>query len=160
MFRVRRNDLRAAGRLRRRRRHRRRVQRPADRRVLRLRAGHRHLYAGHLRAGGGRPRIVAVSVVHALGGGIFDLDVQVPTAIDPLDYIPILALGMVCALVGVAIMRGVTLTEELFRRSRVPTWLRPAIGGLAVGMLALVDAGGAVVRPRRAGDRRRRARIR
>ena len=27
---------------------------------------------------------------------------------------------MVCALVGIAIMRGVTLTEELFRKSRVP----------------------------------------
>jgi CIC family chloride channel protein len=83
--------------------------------------------------------IVSVSVVHALGGGIFDLDVQVPSSLDALDYIPILALGMVCALVGVAIMRGVTLTEDLFRRSRVPTWLRPAIGGLAVGTLGLVS---------------------
>ena len=56
----------------------------------------------------------------------------------PLDYIPILALGMLCALLGIAIMRGVTLTEELFRRSGVPVWLRPAIGGLALGLLALV----------------------
>ena len=32
--------------------------------------------------------------------------------IEPLDYIPILALGMLCALLGIAIMRGVTLTEE------------------------------------------------
>ena len=62
-----------------------------------------------------------------------------PSSLDALDYIPILALGMVCALVGVAIMRGVTLTEDLFRRSRVPTWLRPAIGGLAVGTLGLVS---------------------
>ena len=45
---------------------------------------------------------------------------------------------MVCALVGIAIMRGVTLTEELFRKSGVPTWLRPAVGGLVVGLLALV----------------------
>ena len=82
--------------------------------------------------------IAAVSVVHALGGGVFDLEVAVPGLIDPLDYIPILALGMVCALVGVAIMRGVTLTEELFRRSGVPGWLRPMLGGLAVGILALV----------------------
>ncbi len=82
--------------------------------------------------------IVAVSVVHALGGGVFDLEVQVPTGIDALDYIPILALGMLCALVGVAIMRGVTLTEDLFRRSGVPPWLRPMIGGLAIGGLALV----------------------
>jgi len=82
--------------------------------------------------------IVAVSVVHALGGGIFELSVPPPGTVDPLDYIPILALGMVCALVGVAIMRGVTLTEELFRRSGAPIWLRPAVGGLAVGTLGLV----------------------
>jgi CIC family chloride channel protein len=81
--------------------------------------------------------IVAVSVVHALGGGVFDLEVQVPSQIEALDYIPILALGMVCALIGVAIMRGVTLTEELFRKSGVPPWLRPCIGGLAVGTLGL-----------------------
>jgi CIC family chloride channel protein len=36
-------------------------------------------------------------------------------------------------------MRGVTLTESLFRRSGVPGWLRPTIGGLAVGTLALVS---------------------
>ena len=82
--------------------------------------------------------IVAVSVVQALGGGPFDLIVQVPTRVDALDYIPILALGMVCALIGIAIMRGVTLTEELFRRSGVPGWLRPLFGGLAVGMMALL----------------------
>ena len=81
--------------------------------------------------------IVSVAVVHGLGGSPFDLDVQVPAAIEPLDYIPILALGMVCALVGIAIMRGVTLTEDLFRKSGVPNWARPCIGGLAVGSLAL-----------------------
>ena len=76
--------------------------------------------------------------MQALGGSIFDLNAQIPPHIEPLDYIPILALGMLCALLGISIMRGVTLTEELFRRSRVPVWLRPAIGGLAVGALALV----------------------
>jgi CIC family chloride channel protein len=62
----------------------------------------------------------------------------VPSRIEPVDYLPILALGMLCALVGIAIMRGVTITENLFRRSRVPGWARPAIGGLAVGLLALI----------------------
>ena len=83
--------------------------------------------------------IVAVSVVQALGGGPFDLIVQVPTRVDTLDYIPILALGMVCALIGIAIMRGVTLTEELFRRSGVPGWLRPLFGGIAVGVMGLLS---------------------
>ena len=82
--------------------------------------------------------LVAQAVVRALGGNIFDLTPDVPSHVDTLDYIPILALGMLCALLGVSIMRGVTITEDLFRRSGVPVWLRPAIGGLAVGLLALV----------------------
>ncbi len=81
--------------------------------------------------------IVSMSVVHMLGGAQFEIEAMVPTRIEALDYIPILALGMLCALVGIAIMRGVTITEELFRKSRVSPWLRPAIGGLAVGLLAL-----------------------
>jgi CIC family chloride channel protein len=76
-------------------------------------------------------------VVNAIGKSPFNLQLEVPTHVDALDYIPILALGMVCALVGIAIMRGVTLTEELFRKSGVPGWLRPMCGGLAVGVLAL-----------------------
>jgi CIC family chloride channel protein len=83
--------------------------------------------------------ITAVSVAHLLGGGEYTLDVPVPSVIAAMDYLPILALGMVCALVGIAIMRGVTLTEDIFRRSRVPSWLRPACGGLAVGLLALLS---------------------
>ncbi|MBN8903637.1 MAG: chloride channel protein, partial [Rhodospirillales bacterium] len=82
--------------------------------------------------------IVSVAVVHAIGHPPFELELQVPSRIDGLDYIPILALGMLCALVGIAIMRGVTLTEEMFRKSRVPVWLRPGIGGVIIGVLALV----------------------
>jgi CIC family chloride channel protein len=82
--------------------------------------------------------LVSQAVVHALGGTIFDLTPHVPNQIEPLDYIPILALGMLCALLGISIMRGVTITEDLFRKSRVPVWLRPSIGGLAIGTLALV----------------------
>jgi chloride channel protein, CIC family len=80
--------------------------------------------------------LVSVAVVRGLGGQLFELSL-LPAEIDPLDYVPLLALGMVCALLGIAIMRGVTLTESVFRRLRLPTWSRPAIGGLAVGALAL-----------------------
>ncbi len=73
-----------------------------------------------------------------LPGDYGGLEIQVPTRIEGVDYIAILTLGVLCALVGIAIMRGVTLTEQLFRRSRVPVWLRPAIGGIAVGGMALI----------------------
>jgi CIC family chloride channel protein len=46
---------------------------------------------------------------------------------------------MLTALAGIAIMRGVTLTEDLFRRSRTPAWLRPVIGGLVLGGLGLIS---------------------
>jgi CIC family chloride channel protein len=83
--------------------------------------------------------IVAVVVVRLLTPELYGFEVQLPTAIAPVDYLPVLALGMLAALMGIAIMRGVTLTEDIFRRSRVPPWLRPAIGGLAVAGLAMVS---------------------
>jgi CIC family chloride channel protein len=83
--------------------------------------------------------IVAVVVERLLTPELYGFDIQVPTAIAPVDYLPVLALGMLAALMGIAIMRGVTLTEDIFRRSGVPNWLRPAIGGLAVAGLALIS---------------------
>ena len=47
-------------------------------------------------------------------------------------------LGILAALFGIAIMRGVALCEELLTKSGLWLPLRPALGGLAVGLLALV----------------------
>lgn len=82
--------------------------------------------------------IAAVSVMRTISPAGAEFDIRIPSAIEVVDYVPILALGMVCALCGIVLMRGVTLVEDGFRRSRAPAWLRPAIGGLAVGALALV----------------------
>ena len=82
--------------------------------------------------------ICAVSVTRILIPAEAGFDIRVPSAIETVDYIPILALGMLCALLGIAIMRGVTLVEDGFRRSGLPGWLRPAAGGLFVGCLALI----------------------
>ncbi len=83
--------------------------------------------------------IVAVVVERLLTPELYGFDIALPTTISTVDYLPVLALGMLAALMGIAIMRGVTLTEDIFRRSRVPTWLRPAIGGLAVAGLAIIS---------------------
>ena len=47
-------------------------------------------------------------------------------------------LGIVAALIGIAIMRGVALCEVLLAKARIWPPLRPALGGLVVGLLALV----------------------
>jgi CIC family chloride channel protein len=67
------------------------------------------------------------------------LSVAMPAEIEPANLVPVVLLGVLCALVGIVIMRGVTLTEDSFRRSRVPVWLRPLIGGLIVGLLGLMS---------------------
>jgi chloride channel protein, CIC family len=46
-------------------------------------------------------------------------------------------LGVLAALTGIAIMRGVTLCETLLAKIRLWPPLRPALGGLIVGLLAL-----------------------
>ena len=83
--------------------------------------------------------IVAVVVTRLLSPELYGFDIQLPTAIPPLDYLPILGLGILAALAGIAIMRGVTLAEQAFRVSRMPAWLRPGVGGLAVAGLAMVS---------------------
>ena len=81
--------------------------------------------------------ICAVTVLRVLTGGGEGFDIRAPSVIETIDYVPIIALGMLCALGGIALMRGVTLVEELFRGSHVPAWLRPGAGGLVLGGLAL-----------------------
>jgi len=56
-----------------------------------------------------------------------------------IDVLPFLALGFIGGGVAIAIMWAVTLLERLFTRLKVPSYLRPAIGGVAMGGLALLS---------------------
>jgi CIC family chloride channel protein len=47
-------------------------------------------------------------------------------------------LGIISALIGIAIMRGVALCETLLSKTSLWPPLRPALGGLVVGLLAMV----------------------
>ncbi|MCJ2034641.1 chloride channel protein [Methylobacterium sp. J-068] len=64
-------------------------------------------------------------------------DAITTTVLTTADTVPSLVLGLVCAGLGILIMRGVTLVEAGFRASRLPALLAPVIGGLCVGALAL-----------------------
>lgn len=54
------------------------------------------------------------------------------------DYVLLAGLGILAAGVGIAAMVGVTLVEEWGRRVELPAWLRPAVGGLVLGLIALL----------------------
>jgi CIC family chloride channel protein len=56
----------------------------------------------------------------------------------PVDYLFFVALGLLAAVVGVAFIRVLYGMEDLFDRFWPgPTWLRPATGGLLLGLLLL-----------------------
>jgi len=54
------------------------------------------------------------------------------------DLIIASVFGVIAALVGITLMRGVALCEQLYERLKVWPPLRPVIGGLAVGVMATI----------------------
>lgn len=59
-------------------------------------------------------------------------------AITTVDYLLYAALGLICAFIGIAVMRGVTFFESHIRRSFIPEGWRPAVGGLLLIPLAMI----------------------
>jgi chloride channel protein, CIC family len=55
------------------------------------------------------------------------------------DLVAAAVLGLVAAAFGIAMMRGVALCETLLFRAKIRPALRPLLGGLAVGLLAIVS---------------------
>jgi chloride channel protein, CIC family len=74
-----------------------------------------------------------------LGAALPPLDVTLPQVVPYSAYALVLLEGVACGLLGIGIMRGVTLIEEGFRRSNIPLWARPALGGVAVGLLGCIS---------------------
>ncbi|HEY1447378.1 MAG TPA: chloride channel protein, partial [Caulobacteraceae bacterium] len=64
---------------------------------------------------------------------------QVSDTLDLSHYLLFGLLGLVCAALGVAIMRAVGVLERRVNRLPVPGWLRPALGGLFLAGLAIAD---------------------
>jgi CIC family chloride channel protein len=83
--------------------------------------------------------LVATFTARLLVGDAFLIDIGSFGAVMPADYLPAIVLGVVCAGAGILLMQGVTYVEELARRSSISPIIRPAIGGVAVGLLGLVD---------------------
>ncbi len=63
----------------------------------------------------------------------------VADSLTALHYLLFAALGLICALMGVAIMRCVGWCEALVSRLPIPRWSRPAIGGVLLAAIAFVQ---------------------
>lgn len=105
-------------------------------------------YAFEIVIGAYTPATIAPVVVAALvaaltarGLGVPPYLITVPRAhvIHTADYLLYAALGLLCALIGIGIMRLVSLLEARVRHSPLPEYARPAIGGLLLIPLALLS---------------------
>jgi len=104
-------------------------------------------YAFELVIGGYTPASLAPVGVAAVAGyfvthgfAALSLGIRVGTLGDVLGRDLAIAglLGILAALFGIAIMRGVALCEAALSKTRLWPPLRPALGGLAVGAMALL----------------------
>ncbi len=77
-------------------------------------------------------------VARALGLDAEFIDIPASIHLEAADYPPYLALGLLLGLLAIVIMRLITLVELAFQKSGIPRFFRPAIGGAAVGALALI----------------------
>lgn len=103
-------------------------------------------YAFEIVIGAYSPSALAPVAAAALAGafGAQALDQQpylLPAAstidLAPRDYAIFIALGMACALLGIAVMRLVTRIERLANLVNLATWARPFVGGVLLIPLAL-----------------------
>ncbi|MFD1746922.1 chloride channel protein [Rhizobium helianthi] len=82
--------------------------------------------------------IVSTFVARSFSGDSFLIEVGEIGTITPADYVPAIALGAICAGVGILLMQGVAFIEETARKSSLPPYVRPALGGIIVGLLAMI----------------------
>ncbi|WP_426802253.1 chloride channel protein [Xanthomonas campestris] len=75
-------------------------------------------------------------MANALGATPYALPAAVAYQLQPRDYAIYIALGLACAVIGIAVMRLVAGIERGVGRINLPLWGRPVIGGLLLIPLA------------------------
>ncbi|WP_256752854.1 chloride channel protein [Mesorhizobium sp. Mes31] len=82
---------------------------------------------------------VSASLTAEVFGGVpFPLELSGLPALTPSQYLPFLILGLLGGGASIAIMYLVTLIERAFARLSIDASIRPVIGGVLVGLLALL----------------------
>ncbi|OAX55967.1 chloride channel protein [Xanthomonas translucens pv. poae] len=81
----------------------------------------------------------AVFVAQAAGVQPYLLPASAASALEARDYVLYALLGVICALLAVAVMRLVAAIEQAVNRSPLPRWARPVAGGLMLIPLALIS---------------------
>jgi CIC family chloride channel protein len=87
--------------------------------------------------------ILAASLAGALtaqylGGAPYSLEVSHVGSVGLEQYLALIGLALIVAIIGILVMRSSSLFERAFKQRWLPVWIRPVIGGVCVGGLAIV----------------------
>jgi CIC family chloride channel protein len=87
--------------------------------------------------------ILAASLAGALtaqylGGAPYSLEVSHVGSVGLEQYLALIGLALIVSIIGILVMRSSSLFERVFAQKWLPVWIRPVIGGLCVGGLAIV----------------------
>jgi CIC family chloride channel protein len=82
--------------------------------------------------------VAAWLTAQALGGSPYSFHALQVFPLRPSHYLALMLLGVLGAGLGVLVMQLTALSDRAFGATRVPPWLRPALGGLLLGGLACV----------------------
>jgi chloride channel protein, CIC family len=82
--------------------------------------------------------LAGVVTARAMRATTYAIEMPPAGALHLTDYPSMLLLGLLCAGLGVVIMRAVYLVERTFDLTRLPRPFRPAVGGVVMAGLALV----------------------
>jgi CIC family chloride channel protein len=82
--------------------------------------------------------LAAALTAQWLGGAPYQLEVPHVGSVGIEQYLLLIGLALISSAIGIAVMRSSSVFERLFAQSWVPIWLRPVIGGLCVGGMAII----------------------
>jgi chloride channel protein, CIC family len=73
-----------------------------------------------------------------LGGAPYSIEIAHVGKVNAEQYLAMIVLALIAGMLGILVMRSSALFERLFRQSWLPVWIRPVIGGVCIGGMAII----------------------
>lgn len=82
--------------------------------------------------------ISAAYMARWLGGAPYSLNFVHVSPITLKEYLCFILLALIISVIGIVIMRAAPYFERVFNQRFLPVWIRPSLGGVCVGALAII----------------------
>ncbi len=82
--------------------------------------------------------VAATAVTRHFHGNIIEFVLPQFAMVSSWEFAFYLVLGLIAGVVGFAFSRSIYRADDILEKTKIPQWVRPAIGGLMVGTIALV----------------------